>query len=172
MRYYPHCGLESCGCQVIVQSLHAKITGGRVRLRNNAGISATALRVGNSTFVISGNGTLRITTPEHSEVLLAERRSWSALYSCCVVSRVAVQTAGAQATRGLDGRYNGHYAWKIDLPGGGGSYTLITYRAFMPQGYQYGTWLTIPDTIRLMDTGGICSGKCARGHVPFLPSAQ
>ena len=69
--------IESCGCQVIVQSLHAKITGGKVRLRNNAGIAATALRVGNSTFVITGNGTLTITTPEHNEVLLAESRSRS-----------------------------------------------------------------------------------------------
>ena len=52
--------LESCGCRVVVQSLHAQVIGGRINLRTNAGIAATALRVGSDTFTITGNGTLTL----------------------------------------------------------------------------------------------------------------
>ena len=160
--------IETCGCEVVLQAMLAQITGGnRVRRRDNTGQAAVALRVGNTTFTVTGNGTMSIWTAEDQVVtLLPERVSSSAVYVCCVVQRVMI--AGSSHIAEVE--EGGKWAWKVILPGGAGSLVVAAYETFMPEGYQYGSWLTVSQDVILSSIGGMCSAECPETHVPMIPS--
>lgn len=124
--------IASCGCEVVVQVLLAKLISGRNRA--NSGIAATSLRAGDTTFSISGGGLVRVTSG-HAATLstLAELQPTSAP-STTVFGETAI----------VRQRVGRAWAWRIVLPAFAGSYLVIPApTAVMPDGFIYQTWLTV-----------------------------
>ena len=129
--------------------------------RANSGVAAVGVRIGTTTFAFTGNGKLAVRSATHNLEVPAEAYASSATYGCCVVERAVIAVS---RTKWL-------WAWVVQLPGGVGSVSVVSYPVeVMPQGHQYGVWVSVGDSVPLSSVRGICSGSCPVTHIPRLPT--
>ena len=141
--------IEPCGCEVVIQTFLAA-------LGSASAIAATAVRVGDTTFEITGGGDVTIRQPYGAP------------------SNRSLQDDGPETAQFCNGgctleRQN-RASWRLHLPGGAGDF-LVVPRGYstMPQGFYYDTWLHVAQSvINRGCASGLCTASCP---LPVLPLA-
>ena len=117
--------IAPCMCEVVVQTLHAQMTGNK---RSNSAIAATAIRVGQHTFAMTEGGTMSVTGGGFSSVLQPASVASSTPFGSTIVEREYV--VGKRKKTGSV------WAWRVILPGGAGNYLAYAVpHADMPRGF-------------------------------------
>ena len=152
--------IAPCGCEVVIQTLLVKLIRGWPA---NSAIAGTAVRVGDTTFEITGDGDVTVRQPHQLDVLIpAASASSSRVFGSSTLHRLKA------------GRT---WGWRLTLPGGAGNYLVLPVSVnrnggnVMPQGYLYNTWLTLEQNLASSSPSGLCAAACHRRFIPRLPSA-
>ena len=144
--------ISPCFCEVVIQTFLASLGAA-------SAIAATAVRVGDTTFEITGGGDVTIRQPHGAS------------------SSRSLQDSGPDKAHFCNGgctleRQN-RASWRLHLPGGAGDFLVVPTRySRMPQGFYYNTWLHVAQTvINRGCASGLCAAACPHAVMPALPSA-
>ena len=144
--------IPPCGCEVVIQTFLASLGAA-------SAIAATAVRVGDTTFEITGGGDVTIRQPHGAS------------------SSRSLQDGGPEKAHFCNGgctleRQN-RASWRLHLPGGAGDFLVVPRRhSRMPQGFYYDAWLHVAQSvINRGCASGLCTAACPRAGMPALPSA-
>ena len=148
--------VDFCECDVEIQVMLSKLVGGRYAA--NSGIAATAVRTGDTTFMITGSGDVLVTSGGGGGTTALQPMSVASTHTFGETS-ISREKQGSR------------WAWRILLPGRSGSYLVAPSATWMmADGFLYNVWLTVADAIANGDmVGGLCFGSCPRTHIPVLP---
>lgn len=150
-----------CGCAVVVQTLQAQLTRGYPA---NAAIAAVAFSAGDTFFSVTGNGEVRWRAGRDG----AESEPLDAAGAHPPRGGVSIAFEGTSKGDWLSAGKEGK-RWRFGFGGGGHLLVQAWASSYMPAGYIYNVWLSVPSA-SVEDATGLCVGRCS--GLPYLPFTQ
>ena len=144
--------IAPCGCEVVIQTLLATL--GRA-----SAIAAIAVRVGDTTFEITGGG----------EVTIRQLGGSS--------SSRSLRDGGPDHAHFCNGgcmlqRENRASRWRLHLPGGAGDFLVVPRVYRRTGGFYYDAWLRVARSViddHLACASGLCTAGCPSTVMPAVP---